>query len=65
MFPKNLVEFIWVRQVRYHESMTALTIQNLKSQVEELVRRPRTLMKYSNSVGSSSFPKITGDKTSI
>ena len=57
MFPKNLVEFIWVRQVRYHESMTALTIQNLKSQVEELVRRPRTLMKILEFSGEQQFPK--------
>ena len=58
MFPKNLVQFIWItREARYHVSMAALTIRNLKSQVAELARRSRTLMKILEFSGEQQFPK--------
>ena len=45
-FSRNLGQFKWVtRETRYHVSIADLLKRNLMSQVAELLRRPRTMLK--------------------
>ena len=45
-FSRNLDQLIWVtREIRYHVSITELTIPNPKSLVAELAQRLRIMME--------------------
>ena len=51
-------QFIWLtRETIYHVSIAELTKRNLKSQVAELVCRPRVLMKILYINEHQQFPK--------
>ena len=48
----------WVtRETRYRVSIAKLLIQNLRSQVAEIFRRPTTMLEYSISVETTNFSK--------